>query len=529
MRTIYNKEFTKDVEINDSYEDTVYDNCIFKNNVYINNIKSERKFEFKNCQIDGSFYTGSINQKYCFTKISLLFSRSKINVLCVGNRSVQEYDFNINISDANINKCEVTNCVCSKCYIIDSKIHELKLNSCMGKNYDGNISLQHTEIDGLYLYRICHYDKLNIEKSILKFLCILESSIISETNIRDITNYGKTQLYFFNSGVLCIYGSEFEKEFECKYKKLDNFSSSIKIEDCKFNGKASFFNCNLNDLSILCSYHMKGEISFINFNILGTLTLSGFNKGADLKFINIKVCMFSCMQFLNYGTVSILNLSCNKRKDSAFFMCGPNNVGVMIIQGSDLSSFPKIVFLDCSLFGLKYSDIIWFDPQIVNDDYSDWNRKKEAYRQLKYCAEDNKDRIQALIFKSYELDAYRHTLKFDYKNAFDYIMLWLNKYSNNNGLSWVRGVIFTVISCIVFYFIFYICHSDDFSFKYFFWENLIKYLWLPNGIDDLISFLKSKPNFFIGFIGLISYILGKILIAYGIFQTISAFRKYVKS
>ena len=100
---------------------------------------------------------------------------------------------------------------------------------------------------------------------------------------------------------------------------------------------------------------------------------------------------------LNYGSVSILGLTCYKGKNPGFLIAGPSNIGNMNIQGSDLSSFPLISFLDCSLFGLKYSNVKWFDPKILNQNNSKapdfWERKQEAYRQLKYCAEDNKDKI----------------------------------------------------------------------------------------------------------------------------------------
>ncbi len=66
----------------------------------------------------------------------------------------------------------------------------------------------------------------------------------------------------------------------------------------------------------------------------------------------------------------------------------------------------------------------------------------------------------------------------------------------------------------------------------YFGGNFIKYIWLFNGIDDLIQFLKlpshTLSDSLIRLLGSICYIIGKVLVAYGIFQTISAFRKYVK-
>ena len=61
MRTISEQIFETDVEINDSFEDTVYSNCTFKNNVFISNITSLRSFKFQECRINGSFFTVSVS------------------------------------------------------------------------------------------------------------------------------------------------------------------------------------------------------------------------------------------------------------------------------------------------------------------------------------------------------------------------------------------------------------------------------------------------------------------------------------
>lgn len=70
--------------------------------------------------------------------------------------------------------------------------------------------------------------------------------------------------------------------------------------------------------------------------------------------------------------------------------------------------------------------------------------------------------------------------------------------------------------------------SNDFSQWIFFnptyWKEVIGYLWLPN-LDDFKVLLNDNN------VSVWSYsyfIIGKIFIAFGIYQTISAFRKYGK-
>lgn len=112
-------------------------------------------------------------------------------------------------------------------------------------------------------------------------------------------------------------------------------------------------------------------------------------------------------------------------------------------------------------------------------------------------------------------------------------LLWINKYSNNYGQDWSRGVIFTLIVSFMFYSFFTysinkIEFSNDFSQWIFFnptyWKEVIGYLWLPN-LDDFKVLLNDNN------VSVWSYsyfIIGKIFIAFGIYQTISAFRKYGK-
>lgn len=537
MRTISEQIFETDVEINDSFEDTVYSNCTFKNNVFISNITSLRSFKFQECRINGSFFTVSIHNEVLFRELHLSFSNSQINTLHIGQNSIQEYNFLIDIDNTCITDCKICCCTCDNINISKSRISSLLLDSCMWKQLENSrINIHESEINKLYVNRIS-YGKLNIISSKLVSLDIKDSAFVSELNIISSIIQQDTNIALIHSKIFYIKRTIFESKVNCEYSSEHTKKSKGKIvikditikEQARFTAKHDVF---FDSIDITVTPQLLGEISFIGFQLQDSLTLRGFNKNADLRFIAVSAHTIIFLDYINWGTTSFLHLSSYLPDDKSYFTClGPTYMGNMIFDGSDLASFTNIQILDSSLIGIKYTNLKWPSPErivpypTVDERY--WIKKREIYRQLKYCAEDNKDRIQALTFKSYELDAYQRTLNWK-ENASDLLMLWLNKLSNNHGLSWIRGVMFTIISCFIFYFIFYLC-QDDFMAKYFFWENLLKYFWLPNGIDDLISFLKSSPNIFTCIMGVISYFLGKIFIAYGIFQTISAFRKYVKN
>lgn len=168
-----------------------------------------------------------------------------------------------------------------------------------------------------------------------------------------------------------------------------------------------------------------------------------------------------------------------------------------------------------------------------------WLQKKEILRQLKFSMEKNKDKFQALVFKASEMDAYRHSLQLTRHTWSDLFLLFLNRISNQHGLKWIRAIGFMIVCCLIFYSLFLMAangfsffRADEYIFLPFtkdFWNGVVNFLWLPEGINDLSIFIKGEHTGLMLSIGILSYILGKILIAYGIFQIISAFRKYVKN
>lgn len=150
---------------------------------------------------------------------------------------------------------------------------------------------------------------------------------------------------------------------------------------------------------------------------------------------------------------------------------------------------------------------------------------------LKDQAIRQNDKILAIEIKAQEITQYRKWLLNNNKwhkrlRSSDWWMLELNTLSNKNGIDWGRGVVFT-IGIWMFCFSLYIIVRDGwgdtfiFSDKEYLKES-IEYLWLLNGIEDLSKLDWSK----ISICALFPYFAGKILIAYGIYQTISAFRKH---
>ncbi len=172
---------------------------------------------------------------------------------------------------------------------------------------------------------------------------------------------------------------------------------------------------------------------------------------------------------------------------------------------------------------------------------------------LKQYAIKCHDSIATIRFKQLEMDAYKKNLfngqtvtldtlsrrKFFFNTILNLtnlssnvILLTLNGWSNKHGSAWVRGCIFTLVVAFLFYSFFCLTTNDvcftinitdwlvwDSSY----WKQVLIFMWLPSGLKQMEIYATNVSLW-----GCIWFMLGKIFVAYGIYQTISAFRKYGK-
>ncbi len=156
---------------------------------------------------------------------------------------------------------------------------------------------------------------------------------------------------------------------------------------------------------------------------------------------------------------------------------------------------------------------------------------------LKNQALEKNDKITALTYRKYEMLSFTEELKWSRDNISEKFVLYLNRFSNNHGLSWIRGIEFTLIVWLLFYSL-YSWASNGFIItkgletliftQKEFWADAINFLWLPQGLLELTKGLLKSTNGFYFAIMIISFIFGKVFIAYGIYQLVAAFRKHGK-
>lgn len=113
----------------------------------------------------------------------------------------------------------------------------------------------------------------------------------------------------------------------------------------------------------------------------------------------------------------------------------------------------------------------------------------------------------------------------------EYTLLYLNRISNSFGMSWGQGVLFTCITALFFFVLInYLGMPAPFSENIPKGETCFGYLW--ENYLNMFYLLDFKEKFSKGIIlnpfGETLFFVSKIFVSYGIYQTISAFRKYGK-
>lgn len=201
----------------------------------------------------------------------------------------------------------------------------------------------------------------------------------------------------------------------------------------------------------------------------------------------------------------------------------------------DRSQFRLLAdFRDCrcnrlSLVGVIFESVSRFEQIAVKV------ADRETFRIIKQQLLKSNNRIDALGFYAKEMDEYKKELYSSKIKGLigDKVILLLSQLSNRHGLSWWRGVKFTVLVGLVFY-ILYLFTLEEKFFQFGwsslndFWKISIKnigfycqFIFIGHSFDFSDLFKASGLSYFVDFVS-------RIFIGFGYYQTIQAFRKFGK-
>lgn len=220
-----------------------------------------------------------------------------------------------------------------------------------------------------------------------------------------------------------------------------------------------------------------------------------------------------------------------------------SHTGNWNLNNCDLRRLEKLTVENSDLSGLRYLSVDWFKPgalvlrtpgeqPVPGREPKEAENRREVYRMLKEAAEDQKDRIGALRFQQEEMRAHETFLKLTkpFYNS-DRIVLWASK-SNDHGLNWWKPVLLAAIFSIPFYIAIVI--GGDPAISRFDLDTLAAWKQIfsrsevfPQMLNPVHAMDKMFPGAEVHRATWWFDYAHRLLMAFFIVQTVSAFRKYM--
>ena len=556
-----NKTFDKTInEVDFSFEgDLEFRECIFEKPILINNFKTKGRLLFFNCKF--SSYSTIKNSEFgviSFLGCEVPDSEKSLFSLHSNKCSLLSVD-NFKGNTLTINGkyliSYITNCKLKTLLLKDINTEYSQSESKINFNKNNEIEKLNITCSNLYsdiIFNEGIYKNIHLEGD-------FRNTVFFKGNIKTEYLFFESSTFYkrldFEDGVFTyvnFYRSNFQgliwfNSYNILTKKNSNLSiKDFSIHECAFDKnisvnsvKISYLNLSNNNFKQLLSFNTyqkedmdkaktnvnisginQGSVFFENINT--NISLGGINFG-NINFKNIDIQHLIISDFQNKGVVSFNNI-----KSGDLLIITDSIVGNIDFMGSDVTLFKEFVFSNSNLVGINFSkhpfNILSYSSNPVIGygiiDKSKWNTNlKNVYNQLKKNALLKGDIDTSIKYQSLE-----YNYLFKEKNfGFDKVLLFLNLISNKNGLSWFRGVLFTLITAYLFMLLYLKTINIDFNFQ--------------DTLKDYTFFISSFPKLEIEKYSTIPITwesnlviwISRIFVSYGIYQTIAAFRKYGKS
>lgn len=390
------------------------------------------------------------------------------------------------------------------------------------------------------------FDYLDFSDSI--FQGSVELSMTNQQSVNDDRNnfigfnYLKTKINIemdFNScqfiDAVRFSGVEFSRDlnfinavFEKKVEFSDLvFKRYLRLFEASFHDDVNFANLELNDKSIFFTKNdnrtkFVGNLYFFNIVFLKA-KFWDFVFSKDVYFINT---VFDCPAIFNnakflgktvFSSVETIGLTEFKNK-LYFDNAEINDLNLEKLVFEKVVSFNYAIIKNISIENVH---CYGFPMSLVGTSIGNVKNEGTA-RFLKSEAMKSNDPFLIAELNTKEMNMHYKGLSWSKKDFFDKLIFFLNKNSTNFGNRWEKGVLFIFISWIFSFSL--IAMLRDGIGGTFIWcdkvylKEAVDFLWKFGSLDVL-----GNNTWWVD---IFVFITGKILIAYGVYQTITAFRKY---
>lgn len=430
-----------------------------------------------------------IENVYSRIDMSNITFNDKVSFICVNWKDSTQFHFNNNILKG---KLEFILCSmdCSPDWYYDFTNNTFEDDVFIdGRQNKGEKTriISNVDFGGSYFYK-----KLKIWSMQLGHIdmqnCHFYNTVNITTNIYDqqtSLNFAYStikSLFFIDSDLGDYKGDPIELSNEISFYK------TLIKED------AFIFLRNINNTKVL---QKNGFINFEYANILGNITIQD-SKLEQIKFrkstltgnINIEDvdCTYDCRE-------SIIKIKNG-------FIKNHDVVNSLIYRAKEMKFYSEHLGFKCKLINLVLS---WF--------ISNWFGSIIGLLFLPLM-------LIISIIPTKSLDKTR-----------EYTLLYFNRISNYFGMSWGQGVLFTCITASIFFGLINYYGLENYTFFEWGWDGWNSFGIVWSNYLKVLNVLNFKDNLegvILNPIGETLFFLSKIFIAFGIYQTISAFRKYGK-
>ena len=236
----------------------------------------------------------------------------------------------------------------------------------------------------------------------------------------------------------------------------------------------------------------------------------------------------------NFSTLIFSNIKALGEETSIRIV--ESNLGKACFYNFNFNSF-NIISIETSLvYEIQTANVVWFTPDKFSD-FTDTKNRKEVFRQLKLSSEKQSNKIEALMFHAWEMNEYKKELKsIESFWGINRFILWISQ-TNDFGQNWKKPIWIFAFITLGFYPFFVVGITKNLSYctinlschclyntlnELYCHLNIISQL-----LDTTHSLSKIVTEEIKGCTYWIDYFYTTILVFF-IFQTISAFRKFLR-
>ena len=541
------KGFTNDVLIKDCEfeEELSFKNCRFFKSLIFDNCEFKKGICFSDFEV-----IGDLTLKSCKLNLEAIFKDCTFSSFLSENTHFEDVLFcgylnnngiinkEIEIINSFFNKLSFNDIECNKplrlkdLQLITFEIYRSTINA--------EISFGHFD-SSQYFFA----ENVYIESSKLKQRLDFYDGKIEDMIYIHKVNFEEQVVFKRDFSFKRLWLAEVRSRFTFSLDFQDNFED-VNLSDCNFETSFSIHN-----FEKLTRYKHKISIDFsgiITGNYVieeiptSSIHLSGINYG-NIIFQNIETKFITFSQFYNFSRNSKVFINSIKyNPDYNILIVFDSNLGNTEFENIDFRRFDEVIIVKSEVSNMLLTNSLFPKkiqikskapklgyevplPEKINDNMY----LRDSYRQLKLAMEKMGNRYYSLLYRSKEMYYHRKELNW----GWDKILLYINYLSNNNGISWIRGIIFT-LTCALIAFLCLNFHMND---PLFYWtiDASFKETFdtIRSNAGNFISYLSTYPILKLdglkeSWVVDLIVLLSRIFVSVGIYQIITAFRKYGK-